>query len=223
MSIIALSFQETQFDVIDLDNKPWLRLHQIGVALGYARSDVINKIYYRNADEFTENMTALVDLDTNGGKQQVRIFSLRGCHLLAMFARTAVAKEFRRWVLDILDRHVELSGQDDPLLTDHKYRAEARIAMNRHVEACQEIVENLGGTPAAWPEVSEQVIDGLISSMLWQSLWLLTFDPGTMRPNVRQIPTDAMPLNEKQWIKYMTEERDYVVVKKSELLSKLTT
>ena len=29
-------------------------------------------------------------------------FSLRGVHMVAMFARTPVAKEFRRWVLDIL-------------------------------------------------------------------------------------------------------------------------
>lgn len=35
--------------------------------------------------------------------ERVRIFSLRGCHLLAMFARTPVAKAFRRWVLDVLD------------------------------------------------------------------------------------------------------------------------
>ncbi len=49
-------------------------------------------------------MTALIELDTSGGKQKVRIFSLRGCHLLAMFARTAIAKQFRKWVLDILDQ-----------------------------------------------------------------------------------------------------------------------
>ena len=36
----------------------------------------------------------------------VRIFSLRGAHLIAMFARTKVAKDFRKWVLDILDREV---------------------------------------------------------------------------------------------------------------------
>ena len=27
-------------------------------------------------------------------------------HLIAMFARTPVAKEFRKWVLDILDKEV---------------------------------------------------------------------------------------------------------------------
>src|SRR5690606_26085950 len=32
--------------------------------------------------------------------------SLRGCHLLAMFARTDIAKQFRKWVLDVLDKEV---------------------------------------------------------------------------------------------------------------------
>jgi hypothetical protein len=37
---------------------------------------------------------------------KTRIFSLRGCHLIAMLSRTAIAKQFRKWVLDILDREV---------------------------------------------------------------------------------------------------------------------
>lgn len=47
----------------------------------------------------------------NGSSRRIkmRVFSLRGAHLLAMFARTTVAKEFRRWVLDILDREVNNS------------------------------------------------------------------------------------------------------------------
>ena len=103
---IALTFQNTQFDIVDRNCQPWLRLHQIGAALGYSRPDAVNKIYQSNADEFTDSMTALVELDTDGGKQQVRIFSLRGCHLLAMLSRTKIAKEFRKWVLDILDNQL---------------------------------------------------------------------------------------------------------------------
>ena len=41
------------------------------------------------------------------GAGRCRIFSLRGCHLLAMFARTPVAKQFRHWVLDVLDKLAE--------------------------------------------------------------------------------------------------------------------
>lgn len=36
----------------------------------------------------------------------LRIFNLRGCHLITFFARTPVAKEFRKWVLDVLDKEV---------------------------------------------------------------------------------------------------------------------
>ena len=35
--------------------------------------------------------------------REVRIFSLRGAQLLAIFARTPPAKRFRRWVLDVLE------------------------------------------------------------------------------------------------------------------------
>lgn len=106
MTALALSFRDTKFDIIDRNGQPWLRLFQIGSALEYADPSMLVRVYSRNADEFTDAMTALVELETNSGRQQVRIFSLRGCHLLAMLARTQVAKEFRKWVLDILDREV---------------------------------------------------------------------------------------------------------------------
>lgn len=118
MNAIALSFNDVSFDVVDRNNQPWLRSPQIGDALGYKKGRVsIDKIYKANADEFTDSMTTLVELETAGGKQQVRIFSLRGCHLLAMFARTAVAKEFRKWVLDILDQYTQPTPTNPPRLT----------------------------------------------------------------------------------------------------------
>ena len=48
-------------------------------------------------------------INSSSRRMKVRVFSLRGAHLIAMFARTPVAKEFRRWVLDILDREVQHS------------------------------------------------------------------------------------------------------------------
>lgn len=36
MTALTLSFHDMQFDVIDRNNQPWLRLHQIEGALGYA-------------------------------------------------------------------------------------------------------------------------------------------------------------------------------------------
>lgn len=99
----ALVFHDTTLQVVDQDGEAWLRLPQIGAALGYESQYKVQQVYDRNASEFTEHMTAVVELPTAGGVQKVRIFSLRGAHLLGMFARTARAAEFRRWVLDILE------------------------------------------------------------------------------------------------------------------------
>lgn len=103
----SLCFQSVEFDVIPQNSQPWVRGYQIGTALGYGENaDVsIRKLYTRHADEFTPAMTAVVTLPTEGGPQETRIFSLRGCHLLAMFARTPVAKAFRRWVLDVIEQY----------------------------------------------------------------------------------------------------------------------
>lgn len=107
MNTSTLVFQNTQFDIIDRNNQPWLRSPQIAVALGYNRADRVNELYARNSNEFTEGMTSVVKLTTQGGEQETRIFSLRGCHLLAMLSRTKIAKEFRKWVLDILDKEAD--------------------------------------------------------------------------------------------------------------------
>jgi len=99
----SLAFHTTQFDIVDRNGQPWIQARQIGAALGYSREDAINKIFERNADEFSAAMTCTVKLTLKGQQREIRIFSLRGAHLLAMFARTKVAKEFRRWVLDVLE------------------------------------------------------------------------------------------------------------------------
>lgn len=100
----ALSFQSTAFEVVDHDAEPWLRGAQIALALGYKNAEsAIKDLYNRNADEFTEHMTQVIDLRTAGGMQKVRIFSLRGAHMLGMLAKTENAKAFRQWVLDILE------------------------------------------------------------------------------------------------------------------------
>lgn len=114
MTALALSFQETQFDVVNHNNQPWLKGSEVATALGYSRPDALNKIYERNKDEFTDGMVRHVKLTLRNENNElqhntVRVFSLRGCHLLAMFARTKVAKEFRKWVLDVLDKETQLS------------------------------------------------------------------------------------------------------------------
>ncbi|EPS0180507.1 BRO-N domain-containing protein [Vibrio cholerae] len=108
----ALTFQNTHFDVIEQHNQLWLSASDIANALGYKSPKSISNIYARYSDEFSQGMTLVINLMTNGingskRRNETRIFSLRGAHLIAMFARTAIAKQFRKWVLDILDQETK--------------------------------------------------------------------------------------------------------------------
>ena len=67
----SLSFHNVDFDITDIHGQPWLRSFQIGSALGYKNpSSDMAKLYDRNADEFTDSMTQVIELPTAGGKQQ---------------------------------------------------------------------------------------------------------------------------------------------------------
>ena len=107
-----LIFRNTTFTIIDRNGEIWLKASELARALELSREDQVNQIYKRHADEFTNSMTQTINLMVSGeinGLRNVttRIFSLRGSHLIAMFARTPLAKAFRVWVLDILDRHIK--------------------------------------------------------------------------------------------------------------------
>lgn len=146
-ALAPLSFGSVQFEIVDRDRQPWLRSQQISVALGYSRGDQAADLYTRNAAEFTDRMTALIKLPTQGGLQDTRIFSLRGAHLLGMFARTAKAAEFRRWILDVLDRE---TGRHETQNAPAAHRRQAQ-AQNRRAWTL---------TQALYPWVLEQVQAG---------------------------------------------------------------
>lgn len=112
MSSLALSFNEVKFNpVVQSDGQIYLTASELARALDYKSVKSVSNLYNSNKDEFTSSMSLVIESVTNGinnskRKLSVRIFSLRGCHLIAMFARTDVAKAFRKWVLDILDKGV---------------------------------------------------------------------------------------------------------------------
>ncbi len=109
-TLSTLQFENTSIEVVDRNGRRWLPAASIAAAIGYKRQDAVAKIYRRNADEFTSEMTQVIDVPVNPNlasseklKNSIRIFSPRGAHLIAMFARTDKAKKFRKWVLDVLD------------------------------------------------------------------------------------------------------------------------
>ncbi|EPR8112105.1 BRO family protein [Klebsiella pneumoniae] len=114
MNIVAKSdfnFHGVTLNPVENVTGVWLTSADIAKALGYKSAKSISNLFAQYEDEFSQGMTMVIESVTNGingstRRMKVRVFSLRGAHLIAMFARTPVAKEFRRWVLDILDREV---------------------------------------------------------------------------------------------------------------------
>ena len=101
----SLCFNEFSFTPVQHNDQPWIPARQLANALGYKDERSVHKIYERNKEEFSSMMSTVVNLTTGVMELPTRIFSLRGCHLLAMFARTPVAKAFRRWVLDVIEQY----------------------------------------------------------------------------------------------------------------------
>ena len=121
--VMAMSFNGHTLQSIIKDGQIWMTASDLAKALSYKNSKSVTNLFNANSSEFTSGMTTVTDsvtsAKTKGLTVKTRIFSLRGCHLIAMFARTKVAKDFRKWVLDILDREVSTPAiEQPPAITD---------------------------------------------------------------------------------------------------------
>lgn len=126
----SLSFNYMNFNPVNQnDDQIWITSSELAQMLVYSRLDKVTQIFNRKADEFTSNMTRVIENPSNVNLT-LRIFSLRGCHLVAMFAKTPIAKEFRKWVLDVLEKVVQQQQID----TRVKINAEQQIILQEIVD-----------------------------------------------------------------------------------------
>lgn len=134
MNIVAksdLNFQGKALVPVSNITGIWLTSSDLAKALNYKSSKSITNLFNQYSDEFSSGMSQVIESVTSGNyRKKVRVFSLRGAHLIAMFARTDVAKEFRRWVLDILDREVE-QGNVNPAF-DFEMHARNMTVARKH-------------------------------------------------------------------------------------------
>lgn len=121
-----LMFQDKKIRLVDRNGIKWASSADIADALGYSRSDKVTRIYDRHQVEFTKSMTMTVENPTSGAsgnlRTTTRYFSLRGAHMIAMFARTQKAQSFRVWVLDLIEQH-----QNMPSLVQEWFDARAKM------------------------------------------------------------------------------------------------
>lgn len=99
------TFHDYTLKAHNIDGQTWFESADIAKALGYADKRSVSGICANYKSEFAEGMTKVVESTTSANlKARKRVFSLRGVHLIAMFARTPVAEDFRKWVLDLIER-----------------------------------------------------------------------------------------------------------------------
>ncbi|HAF5679584.1 TPA: transcriptional regulator [Salmonella enterica] len=115
-----LVFKAHTLEAVEHEGKIWFTAATLAIALEYSRGDKVTQLYNRNVDEFSPDMSINLKLRFNGlnnslREKDVRVFSLRGAHLIAMFASTPVAKEFRRWVLDLIEEEAKRQQQQAQL------------------------------------------------------------------------------------------------------------
>lgn len=159
-NLILADFHGLSIEVVDHAGKRWLTAEQAGRALGYAPDNArkgILKVYERNADEFTEADTCVVNLTTQTQDRATRVFSSTGCNLLGFFSNTPRSKAFRAWAKEALTgqaavlpaptsaRYPALPGRG-ALIT----RAVERRVLERFVEGQKQkvIARELGLSPA---------------------------------------------------------------------------
>lgn len=130
----SLTFNTIQFHPIKRnDDQIWLTSTELSRALGYSRADAVTKIYDRKSDEFASDMTKIINNPQNPNLV-LRVFSLRGCHLITFFARTPVAQEFRKWVLDVLGKEVTQQQIDTRVKINVQQQTELKEIVDRRCE-----------------------------------------------------------------------------------------
>lgn len=99
-----LTFQGVTLDTIAINGQDWVNGGQIGHALQLADpTRSIGRLFKRNRQQFTPDMTTAIELPTATGLRLTRVYSPRGVALLCLLSRSPVADRFRAFVLDRLE------------------------------------------------------------------------------------------------------------------------
>lgn len=185
-----LAFRGVTFDVKTINKTIYITSVQLAQALGYSQPNAVQKIYNRNKDEFTQEMS--VTQFGSAGNDAARIFSLRGAHLVAMFSRTPIAKEFRKWVLDVLDRETNHHHKQPEFdLLNQNVFQKGREAASDFFEKYRDAVSKGKGRPDV--DVPEEVLIGILAMSIWKHDFVLSFDyDGRVCVRPRPSPYDGL-------------------------------
>ncbi|WP_279130623.1 hypothetical protein [Bilophila wadsworthia] len=62
----SLCFNDFTFSPVTHQNSLWIRAVELARALGYSGEEMVSRLYRRNADEFTPDMTQVIEIVAEG-------------------------------------------------------------------------------------------------------------------------------------------------------------
>jgi len=109
------------------DGDFWMTAEKLGKHLGFGNPRLgVMKLYERHADEL-QCFTILAKVTTPGGIQDTRVFNPQACLIIAMLARTDVAKPFRLAVANLLLSLPKME-KDVVVLQEQNYLMKCKLA-----------------------------------------------------------------------------------------------
>jgi hypothetical protein len=182
-----VDFNGTPVSVIEHAGQRWITAEEAGRCLSDAEPNVgqgICRKAYRHLGEFGEEDSRQIYLICGDGKRRLtRIFSATGCMLLAKFANTALAKEFRQWAKHVLSgqkpaaQQVDFCGSMPGAFYDLQQRMQSLQAVTRMIP----VIGAENGSPNA-VEVEIVLANNLVAAvedlmqMAMDDLELLEFE-----------------------------------------------
>lgn len=111
-----IKFQDQNIEIITVNGESYLNGNQIGSCLELAfPAKAVAKIYRKHKKEFMPEMSIAVEMPTTTGNKLTRLYSLRGAALIAMYAQTPVAAQFRAFILDVLEGKQSTKAQAEQI------------------------------------------------------------------------------------------------------------
>ncbi|WP_239739482.1 BRO-N domain-containing protein [Proteus penneri] len=146
-SLVFKGHKITPFD--KGDGKIWFTNKQLSELLGYKDESSVTRIFNRNKDEFTDGMSQTVNLTVSNKNNEmqnkrVRIFSVRGAHLVGILSKTEIAKALRRWLLDLAEKESKPQAELANLDMDELKSLTINEMQNRLVAVDNWSFENFG-------------------------------------------------------------------------------
>lgn len=111
-----IKFQNQNIEIITVNGESYLNGNQIGSCLELAfPAKAVSKIYRKHKKEFAPEMSIAAEMPTATGNKLTRLYSLRGAALIAMYAQTPVAAQFRAFILDVLEGKQSTKAQAEQM------------------------------------------------------------------------------------------------------------